>query len=204
VLREDFDLGTTTISSPSGAVNAGYSLVSVPLQPVNPDPAAVFAGTQIDWWLYKWERATQSQIPYDIYMPGAFGNIQTDEGYWLYQEAPYTISYQAYGGVPAMRDTSLPTAGWNILGCPFLRNAPWEDIQVTYSGITTTMQHAAKDVDKLWLNSNGIWWDSATQSQMDIGIPEDYPTTLDMSPWHGYWVNTFVNDLTLTLTGNKP
>jgi hypothetical protein len=129
--------------------------------------------------------------------PGIFGNLNTNEGYWLYVASPYTISYQAYGGTAAQRKISLPSAGWAIVGCPFQRDVNWEDIMVTNGGATVSMQTATKTNN--WLNSTGYWWDSSSQSLYDIALPEDWPYTTQMHPWHGYWVQSYVNDLTLTL-----
>jgi hypothetical protein len=53
VLREDFDLGYTSVSSPSGATNPQWTLFSLPLEPANPDPAVVLAGTRVDGYLIR-------------------------------------------------------------------------------------------------------------------------------------------------------
>ena len=204
VLREDFDLGTRTITSPAGTISPGWSWFSIPLEPVNPDPLVVMDGILINWYLYRLERETQFQYPYDETMPDWFGNMRTCDGYWIYQEVPRTISYQAYGGTPAMVETSLPTAGWSFIGSPFLTNTQWEDIRVTHAGQTVSMQSAAKDPDKLWLNSIAMYLDNPTQSQYWIGLPEDAMWTCEMEPWRAYWVNTYVNDITLTLRDNRP
>jgi len=198
-LREDFVLGYTTASSPSGAVSTGWSLFSVPLEPVNPDPIAVLPGIRIDGYLYRWDKVTQSQITYDEWAPGVFSDLNTDEGYWLAVDSAYTISYQAYGGTAAMRDISLPASQWSIVGCPFQRNINWEDIRVTLGAVTVPLRNAANDLDKGWLSSTAFWWDSMTQSQLDVGLPEDWPMTTQMQPWHGYWVNSSVDGLVLTL-----
>jgi uncharacterized lipoprotein YddW (UPF0748 family) len=201
VVREDFDIGYTTCSSVVGAVNTGYTLFSLPLDPVDPDPTVVLPGIRLDGNLYRWESASQSQFMYDDWAPSVFGNLNTNEGYWLIATSPYTISYQAYGGNAAMRDISLPSAGWAMVGCPFLKTAKWEDILVTNGGTTVSMQTAAKTNN--WLNSTGYWYNSSDQSQYDIGLPEDWPNTTEMQTWHGYWVNSYVNDLTLTLRQAK-
>ena len=201
VVREDFDLGIITHSSVVGAVSTGWTLFSLPLEPVNPDPAVVLAGTRVDGYLIRWDNPSQSQYMYDVWNPSIFGNLNTSEGYWLMADSPYTFSYQAFAGCAAMRDVPLPSAGWAIVGCPFLTNAKWEDIMVTNGGTTVGMRTAAKTNN--WLSAFGFWWDSASQSQYDIGLPEDWPSATEMQPWHGYWVNTYVNDLTLRLRQAK-
>jgi hypothetical protein len=136
-------------------------------------------------------------VTYDEWSPGLFGDMTTDDGYWLMLESPYTISYQAYGGTAAQKNISLPAAGWNLIGCPFQRDVNWEDLMVTMGSTTVDMRTASKTNN--WLCPIGFWWDASNQSQYDVGLPEDWPYSTQMHPWHGYWLESYVNDLTLTL-----
>jgi hypothetical protein len=34
---------------------------------------------------------------------------------------------------------------------------------------------------------------------LDFGLPDDFPTTTELRTWHGHWVQSFVNNLSLTL-----
>jgi hypothetical protein len=34
---------------------------------------------------------------------------------------------------------------------------------------------------------------------VDFGLPEDFPTGTALYPWHGHWIQSFVNNLSLTL-----
>jgi uncharacterized lipoprotein YddW (UPF0748 family) len=206
VLRADFDLGATTtktLASPTGAVNTGWALFSLPLAPVDPNPPTVLPGIRLDGNLYRWERGTQSQFMYDEWKPEEFGNLMIDQGYWLIAESPYTISYSAYRDTPA-RNSSLPTAGWNMVGCPFEREVEWQDIMVVNGSQMVPIRNAVKDVDKQWLNGTAYWWESSNQSQYDLGLEEDWPSTTHMKPWHGYWVQSYVNNLTLQLRLSPP
>jgi len=196
VLRDDFDLGTVSISSPSSAINrAGKSLFSLPYEPINPDPAVVMAGIPIDGLLVQWHRATQSSRAYDEWDPDFFGNLSLDQGYWLTVDSPYTINYQAYGGYAGSREQSLPKAGWNIIGCPFPTDHKWADMRITNGTTTVSLEQGR---DNGWLNSVGIWWDSEYQSSRDVGLPDDYCFTDYLQPWHGHWLRTYVDNLTLT------
>jgi len=196
VLSENFDLGTTTASSAAGTLNAGWGLVSIPLVPVNPDPASVFAGIDIDSKLYRFDRATQSMILYDVWTPDIFGNVSVDEGYWVQVDTSKTISYQAYGGTAATHTTQLPAAGWAIIGCSFQSNRQWPDTLVTLGATTVPISTARGNG---WISGTGYWFDSSTQSMVDFGLPEDFPTGTELRTWHGHWVQSYVNSLTLTL-----
>jgi len=196
ILREDFDLGTVSISSPSSTINrAGKSLFSLPYEPVDPAPATVMGSIPIDGLLIQWDRPTQSSRAYDEWDPDFFGNMSLDQGYWLTVDSPRTINYQAYGGYAGSRDQSLPKAGWNIIGCPFPTEHKWADMRITNGTTTVSLEQAR---DNGWLNSVGIWWDSEYQSSRDVGLPDDYCFTDYLQPWHGHWLRTFVDNLTLT------
>ncbi|MDH7481597.1 MAG: family 10 glycosylhydrolase [Armatimonadota bacterium] len=197
VLRENFDLGYTTCTSPPGTIKNGWNLISLPLDPANPNPASVFSGIAIDGNLFRYDAGTRSFIVYDQWTPETFGNCRVEEGYWLYASGNPTISYQAYGGTPTTRDISLPNAGWNLIGCPFLSEKRWADILVTKGGETLTLPTAAKD--RGWLDATGWWWDNNSQSLRSLGLPEDWPDSEYIQPWHGYWISTNYNNLTLTL-----
>ena len=38
-----------------------------------------------------------------------------------------------------------------------------------------------------WLQTSGSWWDNQTQSQYDIGVASDWPSTTTLTPWYGYF-----------------
>jgi len=199
VLREDFDLaptGQVSVSSPSSAVNqAGKALFSLPAEPITVTPASIFPDIPIHYNLTRWNRATQSWITYNQFSPGLFGNLDLDNGYWLKVNNPYTITYQAYPGYPGSRTQSLPKAGWNLIGCPFPTDHKWADMRVTQGDTTVSLQQAKTNG---WINSKGTWWDSVTQSWKTVGLPNDFPNTQYLKPWHGYYFKTNVDNLTLT------
>jgi len=196
MLRENFDLGNVTVTSPAGTVVNGWSLISLPQQPVNPDPASVFAGIDMDGRLYRWDNPTQSLFLYDTWSPEQFGTVNVENGYWLDSAAAGAISYQALGGNPAAQDIPLPSAGWAIIGCPFATERQWVSTMVKHATSTVPITTARTNA---WLNTIGYWWDASTQSLCDFGLPDDFVSSETLQPWHGYWVQTLTDDLTLTL-----
>jgi len=199
VLRDDFDIcptGQVSVSSPADTIyQAGKALFSLPYEPVDPAPATVMGSIPIDGRLIQWRRATQSSIAYDEWDPDFFGNLSLDQGYWLTVDSPYTITYQAYPGYAGSREQSLPKAGWNIIGCPFPTEHKWADMRITNGTTTVSLEQAR---DNGWLNSVGVWWDSEYQSSRDVGLTDDYCFTDYLQPWHGHWLRTYVDNLTLT------
>jgi uncharacterized lipoprotein YddW (UPF0748 family) len=202
VVREDFDLGTTTVTSPAGTILPEWSQFSLPFQPVNPAPDAVFAGWPLDGNLIRWEAPTQSQNMYDYWRPDLFGDLQVSDGYLYRDSIGRTISYQAYGGGPAQVDVPLPLAGAALIGCPFNRDMPWENALITKNGVTVDLRTASKTNN--WLSSVAFWWNAAEQSQYDVGLPEDWSNDVAIHPWHGYWMYTFTDGLTLHLRQSAP
>ncbi|MBP6963578.1 MAG: family 10 glycosylhydrolase [Armatimonadetes bacterium] len=195
VLRENFELGYTTASSSDVAVN-GWSLFSLPLEPVNPDPASVLDGVNIDGRLYRWDNPTQGLSIYDSWSPEQFGNLDTKSGYWLQSSSAGTISYQARAGAPATSDIHLQSAGWAIIGCPFPTDKQWPNVLVRHGSETVPIGSAGSNA---WMDTGGYWWDAANQGLMDIGLPENFASCETLQPWHGYWVRTYLDDLTMIL-----
>lgn len=197
VLRDDFELGYTTVVSPPGVVLNGWSLLSLPVQPVNPGPAVVFNGIAIDGRLYRWDNPTQSLFIYDSWGPEQFGEMDLENGFWLDSSSAGTISYQGIPSSATTHDISFPTAGWAIIGCPFPVEKQWPSTTVKHGADTASILDASHTNG--WLNSSGYWWDASTQSLVDFGLPEDFASWETLRPWHGYWVQTYVSGLTLTV-----
>ncbi len=196
--RRDVELGLpVTVTSPAGVVVNGWSLLSLPVQPADPDPAVVFNGIDIDGRLYRWDNPTQSLFIYDSWGPEQFGEMNLENGYWLDSFSPGTISYQGIPSSATTHDISLPTAGWAIIGCPFPVEKQWPSTTVRHGADTASILDASHTNG--WLNSSGYWWDASTQSLVDFGLPEDFASWETLQPWHGYWVQTYVSGLTLTI-----
>jgi len=197
VLREDFDLGTVVVRSPAGVVRSGWNVISLPLEPVDRDPAVIFDGIEIDGNLYRWDNGTKSFIGYDAWNPGLFGSCRRDEGYYLYTSGSREISYEAYSGTSAEYDIAISNAGWAIIGCPYMREKWWAGCEVRKGSETVSMSTACRE--KGWLSSIGWWWDNTSQSLRTLGLPDDFPESEYLQPWYGYWVQTYVDNLTLTI-----
>lgn len=198
VAKRDAALGqATTVTSPAGVVVDGWSLLSLPVQPEDPSPAAVFSGIDIDGKLYKWHNSTQGLGIYDSWSPEAFGDVDIENGYWLESASAGTVSYQGIPSSATTHDIVLPTGGWAIIGCPFTVDKQWPNTTVKHGVATASIFDASHTYS--WLSSTGYWWDASVQGLMEIGLPEDFAPWETLQPWHGYWVQTYVDDVTLTL-----
>ncbi|MCX6376184.1 MAG: hypothetical protein NTU88_09185, partial [Armatimonadetes bacterium] len=174
---------SASVTTLGGTVYAGWNQIALHGVPIDPAPSSVFSGITVDGTLYRWEGTLQSTLMYDMWQPDKFGNLLLNEGYWLLSDAELPYSYQGLNDTDSMDIwISLPKAGW---------------AKVTDGNVTVSMQVASKVNN--WLNSTAYWWDAQLQSGRDLGIPEDWPTSLNMRPKHGYWVNTNVDKLALIL-----
>lgn len=186
----------TTITSPPGAVVPGWNLVAVPGIPVNPAPESVFTGQDIDGRLTRWDAAVQGTFTYDMWSPEMFGNILLGDGYWLDATSEGPVSFSGLDDNNSMDVwVSLPKAGWSLIGNPFNAEFNWANAKVVDGNVTISLQEAAKTEG--WLNSQGLWWDNTVQGLCDIGIPDDFPQYETMLPWHGYWIESFVDKIAL-------
>ncbi len=197
----DVTWGSTlsTVTSPPGRVPAGWSLIAVPAIPEDPSPESVFAGIPIDGNLYRWEAASRSLMIYDAWSPESYGGILLGDGHWLQTTAPATISYE---GRYQANDQwiSLPSVGWTLIGQPFNYSTPWANVKV-HNGKSVLSMHDATRLEG-WMNSVGYWWDSATQGLCDLGLEEDFAYHTTLQPWHGYWVESYVDNLSLIIPQN--
>jgi hypothetical protein len=194
---------SASVTDLSGTLYPGWNQIALHGVPIDPAPTSVFSvpisnGMQLSDNLYRWEGASQSQYMYDSWQPEVFGNMLLNEGYWLFSDAERGYTYSGLDDTDSMDIwISLPKAGWTMIGDPFSKEFPWASAKVTDGTVTVSMQVASKV--NIWLSSTAYWFEAESQSQYDLGIPEDWPSTLNMKPKHGYWVNTNVDKLALIL-----
>jgi hypothetical protein len=192
-----------SISSPAGAaLKAPWSLVGLPAAPAftgaggeadsKPwDPWMVLSPSrdpwELDFRLYRLESANQSMYTFDPWLEpgGPFGGLLLGDGYWVTLDSDRPVSYSAR--TSSLDEwTSVCLDGWILLGHPKGHNTYWADCKVHDGGQVKTLYAASRSESK-WLDSVGYWFDNQTQSMVDVGLAEDYPTTDKLSSWHGYW-----------------
>jgi len=199
VLRRDAAIeGTARIVSPPGAVKAGWNLISLPVQPKNPDPLVVFDGFYIDAMLYRWDNPTQSLICFSEW-DELFGSVNVSDGYWLQTDTAGAIIYEpADGDPPATPSIHIPRTGWSIIGCPSTTPRDWNMTEVS-NGLTTVPIVTARDLH--WLDTICYWWENTggSGSLKTLGLDDDWTDATVLQPWHGYWLKTGIDDLRIIL-----
>lgn len=197
----------TSFDAIQAHLRSSWNLTALPVAPAGTsdgiehsakpwDPPVVFAGgdpTQLDGRMYRWESCSQSLYTYDMWSDdhvsngawGPFGGALLGDGYWV--DSFFDVTF-TYSGKKSMEDkwVSVCKPGWIILGHPKEQMMPWEDVRVHDGAQIKTLRDASQ-YGANWLSSVGYWWDAATQSLIDIGIPDDWPSSLDLDKGHGYW-----------------
>ena len=191
--------------SPAGSVEAGWSLISFPIEPAHAAPLTVFKGGAIEYNLYRWEYETQSLIAYEQLSPGDFGPITADEGNWLYSSGPGTLKCWGRQQTTARHimlphTYSNPSSAWSIVGYPFETAQEWSNCSVYNPYASAPQTRSIADAMAAgWIYSVLYAWDPGTQSMIDVGLPDDWPISTQLDPWHGYWLLNKADDLQLII-----
>ena len=199
VLGLSVTMTSAAVVERTGNLDANWNLIALPSVPLEPEPTTIFGAIPIDGRLFRWNAPTQSLIAYEAVWPETFGNMLLTDGYWINMDSGEPFSYDGLDDTDSMDVLiSLPKAGWTMIGNPFSYNFPWVNNKVTDGNQTITIRDASQ-YGANWLYSVGYWWDSSTQSLVEVGLPEDYSNSQEMLPWHGYWVLSNIDKIGLIL-----
>jgi len=157
---------------------SGWNLVSVPLQPVNPSPSAVFDEVTPPLYLYDYVNGFEVGIG----EPG-FTNIAPGRCYNLLLRNATTVT--ATGSIAS---TTQPyhnsiVPGWNHISSPWPVTVPWNDarVSVSYGGVTQVLSAAAASG---WIEGSLQSLNPADGSYTPLP-PNDTPVCF-LLPWRGY------------------
>jgi outer membrane protein assembly factor BamB len=192
------------MTSPPGAIAAGWNLISLPMEPALGFPHIVFRGLPIDSTLYRWNDLSADNLAYSALSPGTFGNIDCDEGYWLWMDSPGMIKFNG-ADVPGARHIKLPQPPadryvCSLIGYPFDTPQDFSNCTVYNANAPEPKTRSVHEAIELgWIPCVVFAWDSATQSQYDVGPQESWPTSTQLEPWHGYMATAFVPGIELII-----
>jgi PKD repeat protein len=189
--------GTITVSLPLTV--AGWQLITLPGQPVNPNPAAVFDELPLAYLSGCLHRYI-SGVGYQAWWPtspSAFGGpLQPGEGYWLYIHSPVTITYQAVCTFTEQQ-VHFAEAGWHLAGSPQTSNLPVASCTV-HQGAASPVAFASQT--GVWLADPLQSWDPVAWGYVSCGVQGGDLDTI-LRAGRGHWVYTFVPDVTLHVPG---
>ncbi|MCX6374866.1 MAG: polysaccharide deacetylase family protein, partial [Armatimonadetes bacterium] len=192
------------VSSPPGETSAGWNLISIPIEPALPFPHIVFRGIPIDGMLYGWIKELGSLKLYDAWAPELFGNISPDEGYWLWLDTPGVIKCNG-SEITEDRHIKLPPSTadqcmWSLIGYPFETAQEFSNCQVFNPNAPDPKTRSVLEATDLgWIPNSLYAWDAARGSGYDVGVPEYWPSSTLLEPWHGYFIAANVPGLELII-----
>ncbi len=148
----------------------GWSLVSLPLQPDNPSPEAVFSDLPSPLHLYDYVDGLRIG-PDD---PG-FISVIPGRAYWLLLEQERSVVVS--GDLVTTSDDYhiILNRGWNLVATPWLATVAWSDDRIAISDGTSTLP-LSQAVTQGWVMADLSGYDDA------LGT---YPAT-SLQPWQGY------------------
>ena len=195
------NVGPTQMTSP--LLSAGWNMISVPAEPDDPTPTAVFREPDetpipIDGNLYRWDPGTKSYRKYETGDPWGFGNVTTGMGMWLYLSEAKQISYL---GIPATGSVNIdldPSGDWHLIGQPHNGTTGLTICTVTDTGIPQTLSFPDA-VAAQWLLTPLYSWGAASGGYQRCGL-DVWDSSSDLEAWMGYWLYVVPGrDLNLTV-----
>ncbi len=168
----------------SNSFPAGYNLVGVPGNPIDPNPTHVFSTNSVARW-----NPQASPPGYVLGTTGgdtSFMRVRPGYGYFVRFDAPTDISIAA-----EPTDTSRPVnigigLNWNMIANPFANPTAFADFQPTIAG-------GIRPYAYVYNNATGSY--DLISSRASINAIRD-----NLQPWEGAWVLCVAGGTSLTIT----
>lgn len=188
------NLSFAQLSAPPGTVVPVWNLLSIPGVAVNPAPASVLAGADLDIGLYSWNNLAQGSVVYDSSSPDSFPPLCPGVGVWFCVGAPYSLTTRVIADQPDSDFwINLPTEGYSLIGHPFPVPSRLRDCRITDGREMLTLEDA---VSRGWLCQGIHYWSSSTLALGYLDVVYDDAL---LKPWHGYWIVTYRPNLVLII-----
>jgi len=165
----------STPRSVAKTFSSGFNLMSLPVKPINPNPASVFFGLS-PLVVYRFEADAQQ---YEFYPTiTRFNAVEPGRGYWIQPRGTTTINVL---GTPLAGTQSVKLyPGWNLIGVPFLKPVAGSTLMVKVGDRTMSVAEA---VSSGVIDGNILRYDNAQR----VYVPSAIAAT-NLEPWTGYWV----------------
>jgi hypothetical protein len=171
-------------------------LVSLPLRPLNPEPAGALGLSATDFLLSYWNPLRPG---YETILAGqpSISSLEVGRGYWL-KLAPQNNASQVTVSItgiapPTDNDLSIPCVfGWNLVGSPF--DQPIEITRVLVKVLQNDPISWQDAVDQNLVAAQPFGFDRVTEEYRQV--------TGFSGEWQGYWLRVFApSGVTLLLPG---
>jgi RHS repeat-associated protein len=156
---------------------AGWQLMSVPLQAIDPRPQALFAGLGQALRLHDYVAGQTLGVG----EPGA-RSFSPGRAYWLLLTQPFTLSVEG-APVSVVNPQRVPLVpGWNAVATPWLTAVEWNDAQVSVRVDSETLP-LSEAVTRGWLESALTRIDPSSGVYAPAAANASPPALLQ--PWEG-------------------
>ena len=170
--------GTCAIPGPNTYNYAGgWNLASVPLDPDDPDPDAVYGDDLAPLYIWQWDPGQGRYVVPEAIAPA--------EGYWLHVPAGGATVDVTGDEVTVDVALALAAAGWYQI------SAPW-----AYPRDAIVFEDPGGDL-KTWDQAVAVGWIADVLWGYTPGVGYQLVNVLD--PWQGYWLLTLVDGLVMHL-----
>lgn len=179
----------TYVDASPGAAWAGMAMVSLPIIPDDTDPKLEAGFLNNAWCTYL--PATNS---YSVY---------PDQGCWL-NPADQTLGrgfWARFGSQQAVPCGTIPaqdqpvtihlTAGWNLIGTPFISDVQWDSSKFMLKEPNKTAVSMRDAVDLTPRSAWGWRQNPSDPSTGDYYLVSDTSDTNKLEPWRAYWIRAF-------------
>ncbi len=174
----------------SRQLESGWHLLSVPVLPADPEPAAAFQSVTVAGYvltIFEWAPGNSYHEP-SVVDPGG--------GYWLFLEGELRV--EVTGVLPSGDyEVQLEDAGWHLVSTPRWP-VPWQGVTFTDGESTLPLEAA---IAAEWIEPYAFLYCSEDTQYVAIVLPG---TTARIDPWTGYWLKTIRPGLTAILPLDEP
>ncbi len=193
------------VTAPASDVAPGWNFLSFPIDPANTTPMCTFRGVDIDAKLFRCNKETGVQSAFSQTTPEPFGQLSSDEGYWLYLTPGQNVKFNGYEAtndrhIKLPQACTTPDGAMTMIGYPFQDPQPVANLMVYNPNAPEPKLRSLEQARNAgWVSSMLYGYDAVYQSMFMTGLEDDYVEFTLLQPWHGYWFTSYVNELELII-----
>jgi hypothetical protein len=174
--------------------DAGWSLISLGLEPDDHDPAVVFDEVTGDLKLQYWDSETST---WKTTVNGLLTEVSPLAGYWLWLLEGTWVAVEGTPLAGAQR-LQLGLAGGQMIGVPYevawgLGSGGSITVERVEQGEVVEAKSLVSAVADGWIYDTVWSWSNPDQDWVISTVTSG----TSLAPWSGYWIHTFIDNLVL-------
>jgi len=188
--EHDIGMDETQVCYAQHELASGWNLMSVPLDPTDPDVSIVLDKLVTDGGKQDWNEVYH-YVPGSGYAqyPRDFSDMATGEGYWILVGTTYDEDVE--GQMECDDWDGLLAEGWNVFGHPFNGGVLWSTCEISDGETTLSIDDACSAG---WIQSKAFYYEGQYKSLCTSGGDDQY-----LRPWNAYWFLTYESGLSLII-----